>query len=833
MFSQFFPLEGASWSPWLLDILLKSTVLLAFAGLASLMCWRASAALRHLIWTLAVIGVLLLPVLSAILPTWHVMRLPEWRPIRAKIQAAANMPVQAPVNPATTKEIPSSSAYVLKTTNETSGMPSQVTKVESPSTTIPNSLARTPIFHSRPAWSWYLWVLFAWGIGSVLVLSWLAYGYVITGRLLKHATPVPDTWNTDIPTGVRLLLSNAIAMPVVVGIRRPAILLPVQATEWTDDCRCVVLLHELAHLQRRDLLANLLVQIACVCYWVNPLVWVAAQRMRVERETACDDAVLRADIKASDYAAHLLTVASRLQQQRLVSVVGIAMACSSKVGKRIKGVLDARRNRRNINQWGLLIAIVISLLLLLPLAIAQRPGVVTKPQIIHNPMRRTPDIGDATDLLAAAKAEIIPLPQQLKTAVKDQLIVQLIIQEADANPEQAAVRASKLQNPFYASLALGGVAAVQLPHNPQAAEVLYRKAVERAHTITGYTGEYPTSLHFLFTLITRFPREQAREVLAFSRKNCMAPVQSDDVDDVVNQYPLLELAKATVSVEPTAAYDLLFSVAVKSNHYYASSEYLATYLAEQDLAGTLKAAEESYQTNFGGSSRDALSATLYVLARNDLDKALQGIWRMQYPDDEFTALTLAKQLLTVGKKTEAKKVIADVERVITDVEKKRGKSSLEWTMRTLKELHQQLLTNALPTAISTIVTPTMIDNFLKNPDSDKLEFFSTRQVVFRDKLQASHFVTVALPLAATINNKVGVKSLYEGSSRLSIYGFLVSCAAIAGDIRQALEIANKISVPELRASYLLEAYAAVRPFPPVVSDWPIHFFIRPLKISIE
>ncbi|HOF89660.1 MAG TPA: hypothetical protein PLZ36_16385, partial [Armatimonadota bacterium] len=54
--------HSATWFPWLLDILLKSAVLLALAGMAVLACRRASAAQRHLVWTLAVVGVLLLPV---------------------------------------------------------------------------------------------------------------------------------------------------------------------------------------------------------------------------------------------------------------------------------------------------------------------------------------------------------------------------------------------------------------------------------------------------------------------------------------------------------------------------------------------------------------------------------------------------------------------------------------------------------------------------------------------------------------------------------------------------------------------------------------------------
>ena len=71
-----------------------------------------------------------------------------------------------------------------------------------------------------------------------------------------------------------------------------------------------VLAHELAHAKRYDGLIHFLVQIVCSVYWFNPIVWMAARRMRLERERACDDYALNAGATPEAYADHLLLLAS-------------------------------------------------------------------------------------------------------------------------------------------------------------------------------------------------------------------------------------------------------------------------------------------------------------------------------------------------------------------------------------------------------------------------------------------------------------------------------------------------------------------------------------------
>jgi len=101
---------------------------------------------------------------------------------------------------------------------------------------------------------------------------------------------------------VRFLRGAAGTMPMAWGIVNPAVLMPADADEWPVERLRIVLLHELAHVSRRDCLTHLLAQAACAVYWFHPLAWMAARRARNERERACDDLVLAAGTRGSDYA---------------------------------------------------------------------------------------------------------------------------------------------------------------------------------------------------------------------------------------------------------------------------------------------------------------------------------------------------------------------------------------------------------------------------------------------------------------------------------------------------------------------------------------------------
>jgi HEAT repeat protein len=173
---------------------------------------------------------------------------------------------------------------------------------------------------------------------------------------------------------VRFLRGGASTMPMAWGIFRAAVLMPADADTWPSHRLRVVLLHELAHVKRRDCLTHLVAQIACAAYWFNPLAWMAARRLRMERERACDDLVLAAGTRGSDYADQLLDIARVMRAGRFPAVMAgasLAMAQRSQLEGRLMAILDPSVPRRGLTRARALAAGLVFALVIVPVASVQ------------------------------------------------------------------------------------------------------------------------------------------------------------------------------------------------------------------------------------------------------------------------------------------------------------------------------------------------------------------------------------------------------------------------------------------------------------------------------
>lgn len=361
----------------LLDCGVKGLLLLLLAALIAGAMRRASAAARHLVWTLALAGLLLLPALSLVTPKWRL-------PILPPFPAAPEPALAAPV-PSAAPQISMPSAQPLVDPFPIAA-PSAAPSSANAHRALPESAPPQPAA-GLPAPSaprpWALWLAALWLAGALACLAPLAVGMALVRRLARRAHDLNGgewpaladalRWALGLRRPVRLLQSPGDLMPMAAGLLRPVILLPAEAAEWPEPRRRAVLLHELAHVKRRDCLTHALARLACALHWPNPLAWWALRRLRLERERACDDLVLAAGERASDYAGHLLQVAGSMRAGALAAAAAVTMARRSQLEGRLLAILDATRNRRAITR-SMLVAGLLLLALFLPPLAAMRLG---------------------------------------------------------------------------------------------------------------------------------------------------------------------------------------------------------------------------------------------------------------------------------------------------------------------------------------------------------------------------------------------------------------------------------------------------------------------------
>jgi len=139
--------------------------------------------------------------------------------------------------------------------------------------------------------------------------------------------------------------SAQVSVPLVLHLWRPVIVMPQAAAQWPWGRVRAVLLHELAHIKRNDVHIQTLAQMACAAYWFNPLVWFAANQLRLECERACDDSVLMGGTSGADYATHLYEIA-RAGSAPVSAPFAIGLAVHrSQLEERFVAILNPRTPR--------------------------------------------------------------------------------------------------------------------------------------------------------------------------------------------------------------------------------------------------------------------------------------------------------------------------------------------------------------------------------------------------------------------------------------------------------------------------------------------------------
>lgn len=325
--------------PITLDVVLwwalKGGVIILLAVAASLLLRGRPAAVRHAIWTVAVVGQLLLPVGGRLLPA---------QALEVTVPMAAMAPAPQPAAAAPLRD------------------------------------AEPPAPVTAAPWKRFNPLLLI-PIGSALLLLRLVMGTWRVGRLARRSARVVDgEWLAlvqqqcealQIARPVTLIRTERVHLPVTWGFIYPTILLPDAARDWSPALRRHVLLHELAHVKRGDALTQLAAQVAMALFWFNPLVWLAVRRMRAEAENACDDYVLRDGERPSVYATTLFELVRAHDGPSLPAFASLSVGSRSELETRVSAITHPRRDWSVRRAW-LAFAVTAMLVVVVPLSAVQR-----------------------------------------------------------------------------------------------------------------------------------------------------------------------------------------------------------------------------------------------------------------------------------------------------------------------------------------------------------------------------------------------------------------------------------------------------------------------------
>lgn len=338
-----------------LVITLKATAILAVGFLVFRALPRRSASARHLAALFALLGAALVPALASILPRW------EWRvlPAAATAARASGMSIAGTARVFGAEEKIFSEGDKSDRPREERIGSWDRSEPAPPSKNAARSAGPGPARVRFSGGEILAAAALVWAFGAAARLTQLVAGLFAVRRLVRKARPLDDaSWvaaaeeasrTLGLRRRVALLVSDGTGVPLTARVLRPVLVLPRAAASWGEDRRRVVLLHELAHVRRRDTLARVAAEAALALYWFHPLAHAAAAALGREGERAADDLVLSAGTRPSDYASHLVAIVRGLAREP--ERWALAMARPSQVEERVRAILDPAAERRPPGSW--------------------------------------------------------------------------------------------------------------------------------------------------------------------------------------------------------------------------------------------------------------------------------------------------------------------------------------------------------------------------------------------------------------------------------------------------------------------------------------------------
>jgi beta-lactamase regulating signal transducer with metallopeptidase domain len=255
----------------------------------------------------------------------------------------------------------------------THGTPSPLAIAARPALTLPGT--------------WALYLFGAWVAIAAWHLTGVARGLRHLYQLRKScvaidpATLDPVLQNTlarnQSPRRIALCTSDLTNVPTALGLMKPAIVIPAWVMqELSPEELNQILLHEIAHLRRWDDWTNLAQKLVKALFFFHPAVWWIERKVSLEREMACDDAVLSETASPRAYAECLAHLAERTLIQRSLAFAQAALGKIHQTSLRVAQILDADRPTGKGRSWRPAVSLIAVFAVTCVVGIARAPKLI-------------------------------------------------------------------------------------------------------------------------------------------------------------------------------------------------------------------------------------------------------------------------------------------------------------------------------------------------------------------------------------------------------------------------------------------------------------------------
>lgn len=389
----------------------KASLVLLAALVTIYVSRRASASWRHLVAAAAFGVVLLLPLATLLVPARVITVATPAQNARVEQGAPATNLVAAPVAPP--------------------GAPASLSAWRAPRVSALQALGA--LYLLRAGWLGVVLATGLWRLQRVHDRALVSVAGTRTANAMAR--------DLGLQRGIEVAVSSELSVPMTFGWTHPVILLPVEATQWSEAEQARALRHELEHVARGDWATHLLSRLALALYWPHPFAWMLWRRLRLEAERACDDAVIRSQGQAETYAGQLVALARRLSERS--AVPALSMATRSNLGQRVEAILDAERRRAPRSRLSAVVVGALAVAGLLAIAPFRVMGDTAPAATEAADPQQDEEDGERLDVAlmeAAAKGSLPRLQRLLDQGANSDAVI-----HGDGSPLIAAARHGRLE----------------------------------------------------------------------------------------------------------------------------------------------------------------------------------------------------------------------------------------------------------------------------------------------------------------------------------------------------------------------------------------------------